>query len=919
MRYIIGVDLGTTNSAVAYRDIEKPHAPIQMFSIPQLTAIGKIEALAVLPSFCYLFGENEWPAGAFRLPWKEETSSFVGQFAKSQGSRLPTRLVQSAKSWLCNVASDRHAKILPIVAADTSQRISPVEASSRYLIHIKEAWNHAHAKAGSEEAFEEQDIILTVPASFDEVARTLTVEAARKAGLQHVTLLEEPQGAFYSWISQHEKTWKQLFHPGESILICDVGGGTTDFSLIEIQERNEELIFQRMAVGDHLLLGGDNMDAAVAHYLEEKLKKESSQPLETTQWLQLLAVARQAKEALLGPNIKPEDSFAVVLQGAGSSVIKGSLSTAINHDEVRSLLGEGFFFAYELKEALNLKKSRGFRTVGLPYEDDPSIIKHLAQFLKQAGYFEPGKSVDHLLFNGGAMKPALFQSRILESLGKWFLKEPPKLLTGSSLDLGVARGAAYYGGVRRGYGISIGGGLPRSYYLELDWKDSSGHMLRKALTLLPRGSEEGQVFQPAEVFALRANTPVAFHLLTSHVRLNDLEGDKIDIDEQEIHRLPPIQTILRFGRQSGQEEQLVPVRLSLALTPVGTLDLWLDSQKTNHRWNLEFQLRSASGHDHSLMTQEKKRQDETFDAGYVEGAKLQLEVLFEASSVVRPGEIMELLEKKLEAPKKDWSLSVLRALFDSLLKLSSGRKLSPEHEARWWNLAGYFLRPGYGFPLDDFRIKELWKIILGDLKLAKSQESQIQCAICYRRIAGGLNKGQQAQLGSDLMNFLFDKRTGKLISTRKNEAYIYSEKIRAFASLERLELPVKIRVGDSLIDKIKRNEAEAYDYWSVARIGARHLVYGTAGQVVPKDICEKWVKQLLETSKEPALFAVVQLARRTDHREINLSEEMIGQIALAYPEADMQALLSEKRHLSQYEQEQLFGEKLPPGLILDQA
>ncbi|WP_068467492.1 hsp70 family protein [Candidatus Protochlamydia phocaeensis] len=920
MRYIIGIDLGTTNSSVAFIDTESAHWPLQFFSIPQLTALGKVDALSSLPSFCYLAAEGEWPAGSLRLPWKEETAFFVGQLAKIQGARVPTRLVQSAKSWLCNVAANRRDKILPVEAADLSQRLSPVEASSRYLSHLKEAWNATIAKeAGTE--FEEQDILLTVPASFDEVARTLTIEAARLAGLTHVTLLEEPQAAFYSWISQHEKNWEQQFKAGESILVCDIGGGTTDFSLIEVQEKNGQLGFQRMAVGDHLLLGGDNMDVALAHYLENKLQ-QGYPGLESTQWLQLQAEARAAKEHLLQPHVQLHDSYSIVLQGTGSSVIKGSLATAIQRQELENLLVQGFFGHYPLSEALQLKKSRGFRTVGLPYEDEPSIVKHLAHFLQQARYLEPGKAIHYLLFNGGTMKPEPFQQAIVQALVAWFPQSTLKQLDSASLDLAVARGAAYYGKVRRGMGISIGGGLPRSYYLEMDIKNAEGGLVRKALTLLPRGAEEGHHFQPDQIFSLRPNRPVAFHLLTSHVRLFDREGEIIEIQEEEMQRLPPIQTILRFGRkQTDQEEQqTIPVRLGIRLTAVGTLELWVESQKTDHRWNLEFQLRSASGQDHNLMNNTRaKQQDETFEKGYLQEARQTVESLFQPSPPIKPNQIMDKLEESIGMTRRDWAPSVLRELWESLLKCAPQRKMTPEHEARWWNLAGFFLRPGFGFPLDDFRIKEMWKIILGDLKSAKSQECQIQNWICFRRIAGGLSKGQQVQIASELTASLFDKRTGKLEGGRKGDSYAYSEKIRALAALERIDLPLKIRLGEALLSKIAQQEADSYDLWALGRIGARHLAYGSVGQVVPKDMCAKWVEQLLKAPSqegESYFFALEQLARKTDHRELNLPDALINQIIEKFPQEGFQNRLKD-RILTPAEQEQVFGDRLPPGLILE--
>lgn len=924
MRYIIGIDLGTTNCALAFIDTEQPSLPLQLFSIPQLTAAGKVDALLTLPSFCYLVAKGEWPPGALKLPWKEENSTFVGQFAKIQGGRVPTRLIQSAKSWLCNVAANRRDKILPLDAADISQRLSPVEASAKYLGHLRDAWNATMAKGNPALELEEQEVVLTVPASFDEVARTLTVEAARQVGFLHVTLVEEPQGAFYSWISQHEREWEAQFKAGDTILICDLGGGTTDFSLIEIQQLEEKLSFQRMAVGDHLLLGGDNIDAALAHYLEQKLQQEGHSSLESHQWLQLQAEARQAKEALLSPGVQSGDSYTIVLQGTGSSVIKGSVSMTICRSEMENLLLNGFFGRYSLQEALQLSRSRGFRSMGLPYEDDPSITKHLAVFLKQAHLLEKGKGVDYLLFNGGTLKPEIFQQAIEHALTSWFPQTTLQRLSSTSLDLAVARGAAYYGKVRRGHGVAIRGGLPRTYYLKIDVKEVAGEMRSRALTLLPRGSEEGRVFQSTQVFALRPNTPVAFHLLTSHVRLQDKEGDLVEIDPLEMQALPPIQTILRFGKMKLQTEIDSPlsVRLGIRLTAIGTLELWLESLTTEHKWALEFQLRSATGQEPILFRSTQASRDETFAKGDLENAKETIEALFQTTSVFKPSQIMELLEAQIGVSKREWGPSMLREFWSSLLKVSSQRKLSPEHEARWWNLAGFFLRPGFGFPIDDFRMKELWKIALADLKISKSPESFIQMWICFRRLAGGFNKGQQMQLASELIPSVFDKKTGKIEIKRKGDLYIYSEKIRALASLERLELPLKIRLGDALVDRIAKESAADYDYWALGRIGARHLLYGSAGQVVPKEVCSKWIEQLLRYQQavkdlESQIFLLGQLARKTDHRELNLSDAVIQKILTAYPDDHLKKMLLEEHLLTPAEQEKVFGDQLPAGLVLE--
>jgi len=923
MRYVIGIDLGTTNSALSFVDTQNPSLAIQQFFIPQLTAEGRVESFLTLPSFCYLIGNGEWPVGSLRLPWKEETLTFVGLLAKTEGAKVPTRSIQSAKSWLCNVAANRGDKILPIEAADFSQRMSPVEASARYLVHLKEAWNAAIAKGNPDEELEEQEIILTVPASFDEIARQLTVEAATQAGFRHITLLEEPQAAFYSWIAQHESEWKRLFSPGEVVLVCDIGGGTTDFSLIEIDEIEGTLSFQRNAVGNHLLLGGDNMDAALAHFLEKKLEVQGAPALESSQWQQLLAQTREAKELLLSPQAASEQRHPIVIQGKGSSVVKGSCSTSISRNEIEQLLLEGFFKDYPLDEALKIQRSRGFRTMGLPYEDEPSITKHLASFLQQSHFLEKQRGIDYILFNGGAIKPESFQAAIENTIKKWFPGHPLQRLSSTSLDLAVSRGAAYYGKARRGFGVSISGGLPRSYYLKIDVKDESG-ISSKAITLVPRKAEEGYYFRYEHPFQLRPNRPIAFHLLNSHVRLNDIQGDLIEIDPQEMQPLPPIQTILRFGKkmEAMSESETIPAYLAVRLTAVGTLELWLESQKSSHIWTLEFQVRSAFSQADTPLDSQKPRLEETFTQGELESSLLLIQQLFQKDSSIKPNQIMELLESQIGRPRRDWGPNILRELFTPLLKIAAQRKLSSEHEARWWNLAGFFLRPGIGYPLDDFRIKELWKIALSDLKNPASPECQIQQWICFRRIAAGLSKGQQSQIASEVLPLIIDKQTGKIGSKKKGKLYLYAEQIRLLASFERLDLPIKTRLGHALLDEVVKESPEGYECWALGRVGARHLLHGSVGQIIPKEVCSLWIESILSRSYRPDLlesiqFLLGQLSRKTGQRELNIPESLVLKILDCYPDPHLTRLLTEAHALTKEEQEEVYGDKLPAGLILE--
>lgn len=912
MRYIIGIDLGTTNSCVSYVDTQDPKLAIQPLRIPQLIAPGYVESHPTLPSFCYLSNQQEWPSGALDLPWRKSNDCFVGHLAQTHGARVPTRLVQSAKSWLCHSAAHRKDKILP-PEADNELKISPVEASVKYLVHLKDVWNHLIAKSHIDLEFEQQEIVLTVPASFDEVARRLTVEAAKLAGYMHLTLLEEPQAAFYSWISLQENVWQQQLKPLDTILVCDIGGGTTDFSLIEVQEKENQLSFNRVAVGNHLLLGGDNMDAAIAHHLGAKLLNEyEKNELISSQWLSLQHQARFAKETLLANDLETE-VFNVLLQGTGSSLIKGSFSTQVTRHEISQLLLDGFFGQYSFEEALNCRKASGLRTMGLPYEEEPSITKHLASFLKRS---QVSKAPDYILFNGGVLKPKIFQQAIIQSLNRWFSTGHTKLLDSISLDLAVARGAAYYGKVRRGLGVRIHGGIPKTYYLEVEIRKSES-IAHQALTLMPRGSEEGANYESSQIFFIRPNTPVSFNLYTSQVRLHDQQGDLIDIDSKELQPLPPIHTILRLGKNL---QESIPARLHITLTALGTLELWLQSLKTDHRWSLEFQLRSVTGQENNVTELSSARKDESFDSSYLRPAQQYLQQLFQSSS--SNDKVMENLEELLDKTRRDWSLSIIRGLFDTLLSVASLRKRNSDLEARWWNLAGFFLRPGYGYPLDDFRLKELWKIILGDAKAFKTSECLIQQWICYRRIAGGFNKGQQMQIAHEILTDLFSNKAAKIVLKSKGENYPYSEKIRALASLELLEVSQKIKVGKALLVRILEGTANLADYWALGRMGARHLVYGSMAQVIPPEECATWVKTLLSHPADNRLFHLFsQIARKTDCRELNLPQTMVTEIINKFSDTPhherLQQLLNHPAALSMTEQEQIFGDKLPVGIILE--
>lgn len=910
MRYIIGIDLGTTNTCASYVDTHDDRLAIRLFPLPQLVGPGKTEARALLPSYCYIANKEEWPPTSISMPWAKDRDYFVGDFALDYGSRVPTRLVCNAKSWLCHSAAARRDPILP-AGGDLDKRISPVEASTRYLKHIADAWNWTIAKGEHELAFDQQEVVLTVPASFDEVARALTAEAAKKAGFGSVTMLEEPQAAFYNWIDQHQGNWSEILQAGDRILVCDVGGGTTDFSIIDVRKiEDSTLSFQRMAVGDHLLLGGENIDNAIAHLVSERLSVE----LSASQWLQLCHQARTAKEAIYG---KGESFFRFILTGSGSRVVAGTTGTTLQKEEIDDVVINGFFGVLPWEEARLRKSAGGIRSIGLPFEEDPSITRHLAYFLDSHGCTNAG-SPTHILFNGGTMLPSIFQRSILTSIETWFPGKGLKTLTAPHFDHAVARGAAYYGKVRRGLGVRIKGGSPRSYYLGIDVK--RGNVLKhEAITLLPRGAEEGATYTAEHIFQTLPNQPVSFQLFTSHTRLHDKQGDFVSIDPEEMHALPPIHTVLRFGKTVVDDARVIPVRLSLSLTAIGTLELWLKSTLTDHTWSLEFQLRSATGQDDAIRSIGSQRKDETFDAAYTAAAEALIAEAFTSGGGISPKSLMEKLEVTLGMNRKEWPPSVLRSLWPPLLKHAAQRSLSGEHAERWWNLVGFVLRPGFGYPLDDFRLKDLWKIILAELNKNRSSELLQQQLICFRRIAAGLSRGQQVQIASEILPQIFTQKG--LIAGKP--PHLYVERLRTLASLELMEVPTKIKLGQAIIDKIIKDNAAAIEFWALGRIGARHLLHGIPGYTVPNTVCADWIEKILahthKYDQEIVARLFSQIARLTGHRSIDLSDALRKKICQTLPSQQLEEILLTMRPVSGKEQELAFGEALPPGLSLELA
>jgi hypothetical protein len=608
-RYVVGIDLGTTNSALAYVDtaVGEGQDPVVLhLPLPQVVQPGTGEERPLLPSFLYLPGPNEQPAGALKLPWAPDRDYAIGEFARSFGSQVPTRLVASAKSWLCHAGIDRRQPILPWKAPEKARRVSPVEASTIYLKHLCESWNHLIAKDIADNRLEQQDIILTVPASFDAVARELTVEAARAAGLEHITLLEEPQAAFYSWIEASRDGWRKQVDVGDVVLVCDLGGGTTDLSLIAVGEEHGDLALTRVAVGDHILLGGDNMDLALAHAAAQGFAAKGTK-LDSGQMHMLWHSCRLAKEKLFADAHLA--SAPVTVLGRGRSVIGGTIKGELSRAEAERVLVEGFFPECAGNAEPRRQKAVGLQELGLPYAADPAVTKHLAWFLGRNAEVlaqrAPSKrskkkatQATAILFNGGVFKAAALRRRLLEVINGWTKAAggvPVKELEGADLDLAVCRGAAYYGLVRRGRGIRIRGGTARAYYVGVETSlpavPGSPPPI-KALCVVPFGMEEGtEADVPGQEFGLVVGEPAEFRFLGSNVRRGDTVGTVVEDWEDQVEELSPLAMTLEAP---GKEGRTVPVHLHSRVTEVGTLELWCLSRDGDQRWKLEFNVRERA-------------------------------------------------------------------------------------------------------------------------------------------------------------------------------------------------------------------------------------------------------------------------------------------------------------------------------------
>ncbi len=595
--YVIGIDLGTTNSVLAYAALSPAAPKIELLPIPQLVAAATVESRTMLPSFLYLAAAHETSGrtSPFDLPWRSGNDYAVGLLARRQAADVPERTVGAAKSWLCHSRVDRNQPILPWNAPDDVKKVSPVEAARRYLEHLASAWESAFPAA----PIARQQVVLTVPASFDVSARELTRQAAIAAGLpESLVLLEEPQAAVYSWLSESGDGWRRAMSLGDVLLVCDVGGGTTDLTLVEAAEENGELVLRRRAVGNHLLVGGDNMDLAIAHYAAG-LFAEKGTKLDPWQSVALWHSCRAAKEALLTAG--GESKHPVAVLGRGSKLIGGTISIDVPRDEVLRLLLDGFFPRCDLHDRPARRRASGFQEIGLPFEADTAVTRHLASFLQAHGSEGEGPArPTRVLFNGGVFKADALRTRLLDVLADWFGKtSSPRMLAGThDLDHAAARGAAYYGWAKHCGGVRIRGGAARAYYIGMETAGPAVPGAPRPLRLhcvVPIGMEEGtQQDVPSGDIGLVVGEPAHFRFFSSSVRSQDRPGDVLDSwNEDEVSETDSLEATLPAEESPGEAAAMpyVPVRLHSKITELGMFELWCVAKNKDKRWKLEFSVR----------------------------------------------------------------------------------------------------------------------------------------------------------------------------------------------------------------------------------------------------------------------------------------------------------------------------------------
>lgn len=849
-RYAVGIDLGTTNSAVAFVDLLAPGSKSVVFQIDQEVSAGLRSSLPVLPSAVLLFNDDR--------------TFSVGKNALDSAGRTPDQVILSAKSWLAHGGIDREAAILPWQSKTipSENRLSPVTASAAILSHIRAAWDKVIAEFEPQYTLQNQVVVITVPASFDEAAQRLTIKAATQAGFgSSLRLLEEPQAAFYRWLELNEDVQKR----SETILVVDVGGGTTDFSLFDVTWTGGTPLIVRRSVSEHILLGGDNIDRAIAHSIEASLTKTGSEKLSPFQHAVLVQQARALKERVLSQELPTDETFKVSFPSLSASLFDAPLVAEISSNRIFELVLEGFYPIVSNDDKPERTQS-GLREIGLPYARDSRILVHLASFVR-------GENVDAVLFNGGSLAAPIIRNRILDCIAAWQNGKRPRVLENSEYDLAVARGAASFGAsIALGTSAAISGGHPRSLYIEVFRKKSSEP--RRGICVVPKGFlSESIVTVPGENFSLLTGTLARFQLWHSGTRPDDKMGDIVVIDDLEFHELSPISTRLDIPNTRPKPPGgTISVKPAVRLTQTGLLELTFEEVRTGNVEPLSFKLEFSLRKDQSESLQPEIGEQEGVDKAILQRAIERIDLYFGKGRTEldqgNPKQLPRDLEQVLKSQRADWTLPILRGLWPAISRGVGRRGRSSKHEEIWCLLAGWLLRPGYGYPGDESRIREAWKAWEMGLAFPKDAANRMQWWIFWRRIAAGLSSDEQTEI--------FRRATTAKSAAPAGER---SEINRLFGALERVPVLLKEEAAESLVrEACSSGSNDASIPWAIGRLAARIPFYAGIDAVIPPSNVERWISRLLESQTLLSSFkrALLLMARSTSERSLNVNSDIIA-------------------------------------------
>lgn len=949
--YAVGIDLGTSHTVVASVALDGATGDIALLDIPQRNTAGEIVAQSLLPSVRYQAAKGEL-GEAWQQPWPpqgadEVAPAVIGRWARDLGAAVPGRLVASAKSWLSHTGVDRTAAILPWGTGEDVAKVSPLAASSSYLAHVRAAWDKAHPEA----PLHQQSVVLTVPASFDEGARALTLEAAQMAGLPRVQLLEEPKAAFHDWLVLQGNELAAQLADSRLVLVVDVGGGTTDLTLIRVDASADGSLptLTRTAVGEHLMLGGDNMDLALAHQLEPAFAHKApdqGQRLSAQRFAQLVQRCRMAKEQLLAQNA-PEQ-IGITLLGGGSKLLAATQSATLTREQVRQSVVDGFLPVVQISD-MPARRQGALRGFGLPYPADAAISRHLAHFLAQ--HASEGLP-DTVLLNGGVFHAHAMVQRLTELLDRW-RGSPVRVLHNPHPDWAVARGAAAYGLARHQAELAvaqiaapnqpaaragqasaaikpmvprIGGGSARSYWLLLPGKRGEAP---QGLCLLPRGTEEGvRMVLSGRRFALKLGQAVRFNLLAnsqSHVPVQ--AGQIASLTGDGWVELPPLATVLPApeGRSAAQVE----VQLQACMSEVGTLEVrCVAVQDAGQSWLLPFAVRGASASEPIAgsaggQSAEGQKQSDSLAARLPEAVSLLDRIFGTQAQEVTAREVRQLRQslERVLGPREGWELDLLRALFDALLARSRRRRRTADHERVWFNLAGWCLRPGVGAQLDGWRIDQVWALYGQGLGHAKEAANWTEWWVFWRRVAAGLNETRQMELLEDVAGHMH--KAVQQNTRGKSSHGSYDDMLRLFAAMEAVPWQYRQEMGQWMLQRLRREDETVQTWWAIGRLAARQSLAANAHLVMPPEAALEFLNATLAQDwrrNETAMFAAVQMARMTGDRARDLPDAIRAQVlekmrSSGAPERWL-IMVEQVVQMEAEDQKRSLGDSLPPGLVL---